>query len=46
MTQDKGRGLFANRLIKKGEIIIAEKAMAIGQNNVEGSKELLLSFDE
>ena len=39
MTQDgKGRGLFATKLIKKGEIVIAEKAIAIGIEDPEVSK--------
>ena len=30
MTETMGRGVFANKLIKKGEVIIAESAMAFG----------------
>ena len=27
MTKDKGRGVFASKLIKKGELIAVEKAL-------------------
>ena len=37
MTKDRGRGVFAAKLLKKGELIAVEKAMAEadGDNNTE-----------
>ena len=28
MTKDKGRGVFASRVLKKGELLVVEKAVA------------------
>lgn len=37
MTDDRGRGLFAKRKLEKGELLIAEKAIAVGTEDVIGS---------
>ena len=41
MTKNKGRGLFASRLLRKGELIIAEKAIACDQNTSGDNKKML-----
>lgn len=46
MTENFGRGLFTTREIKEGEVVIGEKALAIGRDDYEESKKLLMSFDE
>ena len=40
MTEDKGRGLFATKVIKTGDLVIAEKAIAIGH---ESNNQVMIS---
>ena len=40
MTETLGRGLFATRDLKKGELILAEKAMASGIKNLDEQNQI------
>lgn len=44
MTPNKGRGLFASRNLKKAELLIAEKAIATGTENVKVDKTMQISY--
>lgn len=41
MTENKGRGLFASRLLRKGELIIAERAMVCDPNTSGDGKKMI-----
>lgn len=44
MTKEYGRGIFAKRDIKKKELLIAEKAMAMGHSDED--TEIFLTYSK
>ena len=44
MTPKSGRGLFATRDLMKGELLLAEKALATGSEDLEKDKCVNLSY--
>ena len=45
-SEGQGRGLFATKAIKKGAIIMGEKAIGIGLHDFEASSEITYSYQE